>query len=233
MNVLLVEDDTALALGVEYALKKEGFQVISCKSLKESRSALNQTIDLILLDVMLPDGQGYDFCREIRESSDLPIIFMTALEDEGNVVLGLDLGADDYITKPVRIGELISRINAVMRRKRAAGSKTLQRIISGEIEVEPLKFKVFLNKEEIFLTPAEYKLLILFLESENNILTRNIILEKLWDIEGNFVEANTLNVYIRRLREKIEADMKTARYIETIRGVGYRWKEEVKDGGAI
>ena len=237
MNILLVEDDTALALGVEYALKKEGFNAKVCKSLGEARKALTQELDLILLDVMLPDGQGYDFCKEVRSTSDMPIIFMTALEDEGNVVMGLDMGADDYITKPVRIGELISRINAVMRRRSAIGERkthsVAQKIVSGAIEIEPLKAKVLINKEEVFLTPIEYKLLILLIENRNNILTRNIILEKLWDTEGNFVEANTLNVYIRRLREKIELDMKTVRYIETVRGIGYRWKEEVEDGGII
>jgi len=237
MNILLVEDDTALALGVEYTLKKEGFNTKVCKSLGEARKALNKEIDLILLDVMLPDGQGYDLCKEVRKTCDMPIIFMTALEDEGNVVLGLDIGADDYITKPVRIGELISRINAVMRRHKAIGDQkiqnTMQTIVSGAIEIQPLKCKVFINKEEVFLTPVEYKLLILLIENRNNILTRNIILEKLWDMEGNFVEANTLNVYIRRLREKIETDMRAVRYIETIRGVGYRWKEEVTDGGII
>ncbi|MDF2613810.1 MAG: DNA-binding response regulator [Clostridia bacterium] len=237
MNILLVEDDTALALGVEYALKKEGFHIEVCKCLSEARNALRGEIDLILLDVMLPDGQGYDFCREVRVISDMPIIFMTALEDEGNVVLGLDIGGDDYITKPVRIGELISRINAVMRRRRAIEDSKLQKagrkIVSGAIEVEPLKCKVFVDKKEVLLTPIEYKLLILLIENRNNILTRNTLLERLWDAEGNFVETNTLNVYIRRLREKIETDLNTVRYIETVRGIGYRWKEEVEDGGII
>ncbi len=233
MNILLVEDDAALALGVEYALKKENFNVIGCKSLAEARNKLNDATDLILLDVMLPDGQGYDLCKEIRVHSDVPIIFMTALEDEGNVVLGLDLGADDYITKPVRIGELVSRINAVMRRRKNTAQKKITKIISGGLEIEPLRCKVFSNKEEVFLTPVEYKLLILLIENSNNILTRNALLEKLWDIEGNFVEGNTLNVYIRRLREKIETDIKHIRYIETVRGVGYRWKEAVEDGSII
>lgn len=237
MNILLVEDDMALALGVDYALKKEGFNTVVCKNLGEARSTLLKNIDLILLDVMLPDGTGYDFCSEVRISSHIPIIFMTALEDEGNVVLGLDLGADDYISKPVRIGELISRINAVMRRRSAIGDKknkkAVQKIVSGALEIDLLKCKVFVSKEEVFLTPIEYKLLILLIENRNNILTRNSILERLWDTVGNFVEANTLNVYIRRLREKIETDTKINRYIETIRGIGYRWKEEVEDGSII
>lgn len=233
MDILLVEDDMALALGVEYALKKENFNVTCCKSLGEARAAFHQKLNLILLDVMLPDGQGYDFCRELREKSDVPIIFMTALEDEGNVVLGLDIGADDYITKPVRIGELISRINAVMRRRRVNEDKNIQKIVSGGIEIEPLKCKVLLNTEEVLLTPIEYKLLILLIENNNNILTRNALLEKLWDTDCNFVEDNTLNVYIRRLREKIEPDVKNARYIETVRGIGYRWKEEVNHGSVI
>jgi DNA-binding response OmpR family regulator len=234
MNILLVEDDAALAIGVEYALKKENFNVASCKNLSEARTVLHKDINLILLDVMLPDGQGYDLCKEIRRTSDIPIIFMTALEDEGNVVLGLDIGADDYITKPVRIGELISRIHAVMRRRViTVGQRKDNKIVSGQVEIDTLKCKVFVSKEEVFLTPIEYKLLILLIENSSNILTRNSLLEKLWDTDGNFVEGNTLNVYIRRLREKIEPDIKNAKYIETIRGIGYRWKEEVAHDGAI
>ncbi|WP_160675854.1 response regulator transcription factor [Clostridium sp. C8-1-8] len=233
MRVLLVEDDIALSMGMEYALKKEGFEVKVCKNLKESRAEFNNEIELILLDIMLPDGTGYDFCQEVRKSSDVPIIFMTALEEEGNIVMGLDMGGDDYITKPVRIRELVSRINAVVRRKGAVKEETTSTIVSGDIIIEPLKCKVYVNKIEVQFTAGEYRLLLLLIENKGNVIPRNTILEKLWDCDGNFVDGNTLNVYIKRLREKLEDDTKTSRYIETIRGFGYRWKEEVSSNGTF
>ncbi|MBK1809693.1 response regulator transcription factor [Clostridium sp. YIM B02505] len=233
MNILLVEDDMALSMGMEYALKKEEFQVKVCKNLKESRMQFSDDIDIILLDIMLPDGNGYEFCKEVREKSNVPIIFMTALEEESNIVMGLDIGGDDYITKPVRIKELVSRINAVMRRRGLEKESDSSRLISGDIIVEPLKCKVYVNKVEVQLTTAEYKLLLLLMENKGNVLPRNTILEKLWDCDGSFVDGNTLNVYIKRLREKLEEDIKASRYIETIRGFGYRWKEEVRKNGAL
>lgn len=231
INILVVEDDIALSLGFEYALKREGFNPICAKNLKEAKILLkSEEVDLILLDVMLPDGSGYDFCKEVRRDSNLPIIFITACDEEANVVLGLDLGGDDYITKPVRIKELISRINAVLRRHNKplkTSPENGRRLKTGELLIEPLKFKISKNEREIVLTSMEYKLLLLFIENSGNVLTRNVILEKLWDVEGNFVDGNSLNVYIKRIREKIEGDMKEPRYIETVRGMGYRWKEEV------
>lgn len=228
-KILLVEDDIALSYGVEYALRKEGFNMISSKNLKEAKASLNEEIDLILLDITLPDGSGYDFCREVRGKSDVPIIFMTALDEEVNIVLGLDFGGDDYITKPVRIKELVSRINAVLRRRRKDGSNAqVQKILSGEIVIEPLKCRVWIKDKEIILTAIEYKLLLLFIENKGNVLSRNTLLEKLWDAHGNFVDGNTLNVYVKRLREKLEEDIRNDKYIETVRGIGYRWSEEVK-----
>ena len=216
-KILLVEDDIALSYGVVYALKKEGFNVISSKNIKEAKETLNKEIDLILLDITLPDGSGYDFCKEVRGKSDVPIIFMTALDEEVNIVLGLDFGGDDYITKPVRVKELVSRINAQG-----------QRLFSGDIVIEPLKCKVRINDKEVILTTLEYKLLLLFIENQGNVLSRNTLLEKLWDVDGNFVDSNTLNVYVKRLREKLKEDINKYKYIETVRGMGYRWNEEVK-----
>jgi two-component system response regulator VicR len=226
-RILLVEDDIALSYGVEYALKKEGFNIISSKNIKEAKEGLNEEIDLILLDITLPDGSGYDFCREVRGKSDVPIIFMTALDEEVNIVLGLDFGGDDYITKPVRIKELVSRINAVLRRRRKDGSNGQgQRLFSGDIVIEPLKCRVWINDKEVTLTAIEYKLLLLFIENKGNVLSRNTLLEKLWDVDGNFVDSNTLNVYVKRLREKLKEDIREHKYIETVRGLGYRWSEE-------
>ncbi|MBU5591928.1 response regulator transcription factor [Clostridium sp. MSJ-4] len=226
-KILLLEDDITLSIGLEYALKKEGFNVKKAKNLNEARTNLKEdSFDLLLLDLMLPDGSGYDICREVRENSSVPVIFMTACDEEANVVLGLDLGGDDYIVKPIRVKELLSRINAVLRRHNKNFIEKI--IVSGKIAIEPLKAKVTKGSEEIILTAAEYKLLLILIENKGNVLSRNVLLEKLWDIEGNFVDSNTLNVYVKRLREKIEEDFKNPKYIETVRGIGYRWTEEVK-----
>ncbi len=226
MNILLVEDDGPLAMGIEYALKKQGFTVSIAKSIREAHTYFNISTNIILLDVTLPDGNGYDFCKEIRLTSDVPIIFLTALDDEPNVVFGLDIGGDDYITKPVRISELVSRINALMRRQNTnSGSDNTRYLTSGNIVVEPLKCKVSVAGEEVYLTAVEYKLLLVLLENKGQVLSRNVIIEKLWDIDGNFVDYNTLNVYMKRLREKIETG--AHKHIETIRGMGYIWKDEV------
>lgn len=233
-NILLVEDDMALAIGMEYTLKQENFIVYRASNLKEARQKFKEekNLNLILLDLTLPDGSGYDFCEEVRKESLLPIIFITACDEEANVVLGLDLGGDDYITKPIRIRELISRINAVMRRKnmlientKSNNSNNENKINSGDIIVEPLKAKVYKGIEEIILTAGEYKLLLILLENKGNVLSRNILIERLWDIDGNFVDGNTLNVYIKRLREKIEINPKEPKYVETVRGIGYRWAD--------
>lgn len=235
-NILLVEDDMALAIGMEYALKQEKFLVYRASNLKEARQKLKeeQNLNLILLDLTLPDGSGYDFCEEVRKKSLIPIIFITACDEEANVVLGLDLGGDDYITKPIRIRELISRINAVLRRKNMLIKNTKfnnsninnkSKINSGDIIVELLKAKVYKGVEEIILTAGEYKLLLILLQNKGNVLSRNILIERLWDVDANFVQGNTLNVYIKRLREKIEDDPREPKYIETVRGIGYKWAD--------
>lgn len=231
MRILFVEDDLPLAIGIQYTLKGEGFDVIHCKNLKEAKASFKEEeFNIILLDVMLPDGTGYDFCKQIRENSDIPIIFMTACDEEVNVVMGLDLGGDDYVTKPIRVKELTSRIKAVLRRRGIKEDTEDKRgfIVSGNIKLEPLKYKVYKNEEQIELTAVEYKLLLILMENKGNVLERNRLLEKLWDVEGNFVEGNALNVYIKRLREKIEDDVKNPEFIETVRGVGYRWAKDIK-----
>ncbi|MDU7454648.1 response regulator transcription factor [Clostridium saudiense] len=232
LKILFVEDDLPLALGMEYTLKQEGFDVVHAKNLSEARVQYkNNKFDIILLDVMLPDGTGYELCKEVRGNSEIPIIFMTACDEEGNVVMGLDLGGDDYITKPIRVKELVSRINAVLRRRGVAPKKeeNNNKIISGDITVELLKYRVYKNDKVIDLTTIEYKLLLLLIKNKGNVLERNLLLEKLWDTDGNFVDGNALTVYIKRLREKVEDDIKNPEYIETVRGIGYRWAKEAKE----
>ena len=229
IKILFVEDDLPLALGIEYTLKQEGFYVVHAKNLEEARANYKSLdFNIILLDVMLPDGSGYDFCREVRKESEIPIIFMTACDEEVNVVLGLDMGGDDYVTKPIRVKELISRINAVLRRKGITNTKSSEEIIrSGNILIEPLKYKVYKNGANIDLTAIEYKLLLILIKNKGNTIERVTLLEKLWDVDGNFVDGNSLTVYIKRLREKIEDDIKNPQYIETVRGIGYRWAERI------
>lgn len=226
MNILLVEDDRTLAMGIEYSLKNEGFKVISAETLKGARDSYkNNEIDMILLDVTLPDGSGYDLCKEIRTKESTPIIFLTACDEEVNIVLGLDMGADDYITKPVRVRELIARINAVSRRRGINKENNTEKITTRDLIVYPLKYEVYKGTDRLQLTSAEYKLLLLLLENKGNVLTRKQLLEKLWDIEGDFIEEKTLTVYIKRLREKLLED-KDDKYIETVRGIGYKWLDE-------
>ena len=224
MNILLVEDDVTLAMGIEYSLKNEGFNVYTVGKIKDAKEKINNSyIDIILLDVNLPDGNGYELCKEIRVDSEVPIIFLTACDEEVNIVMGLDLGADDYITKPVRVRELVARINAVARRKGVVSKdKEDNKIIVKDIKVLPLKYEVYKGEEKLQLTSVEYKLLLLLIENSGNVLTRKTLLEKLWDIEGDFIEESTLTVYIKRLREKLKED-KINPYIETVRGIGYKW----------
>lgn len=226
-NILIVEDDANLAFGIEFTLKNEGFNVINTNGIKMAEDSLkNNNFDMILLDVMLKDGNGYDFCRNIRKASDVPIIFLTACDEEVNVVAGLDMGADDYITKPFRIKELISRINAVLRRKNRGKAEDI--LLSGDIKVDIKQRKVFKCDSEIFLTATEYRLLLNLMQHEKEVMSRNKILDGLWDAEGEFVDDNTLSVYIRRLREKIEKDPAKPRYIITVRGLGYKWACNLK-----
>lgn len=223
MKILLVEDDLTLAMGIEYSLKNEEFNVMHAESLRSAREKIKgNKFDMILLDVSLPDGSGYELCKEIRnDDKNIAIIFLTACDEEVNVVMGLDMGGDDYLTKPIRVRELIARINAVIRRK-GHKEENKNKIEYKDLVVYPLKYEVYKSGEKILLTSAEYKLFLLLMENRGNVLTRKQLLEKLWDIEGDFIEEKTLTVYIKRLREKLLED-KNFPYIETVRGVGYRW----------
>ena len=223
-NILMVEDDSTIAFAVKYAVEQESFNFDIASDLNQAREIVSTKVyDLILLDVMLPDGNGYEFLKDLRKhDEDTPVIFLSACDEEVNIVMGLDIGADDYITKPFRVRELISRINAILRRKgKIQDNKKI--IKFKNISIHTLEARVFKNDEEIILTSAEYKLLLILIQNKNVVLTRAQILEKLWDVTYDFVNDNTLSVYIKRLREKIEEDSSKPEYILTVRGVGYKW----------
>jgi DNA-binding response OmpR family regulator len=224
IKILLVEDDEAVSLGIEYNLKNEGFEVIRAADITSAKQLFNEEFKLILLDIGLPDGNGYEFCKYVREKSKVPIIFLTALDEEVNVVLGFDLGGDDYIIKPFRVKELLSRIKAVLRRT-SNSQKT--RFISGDIEVNTLNAKVYKNKKEIILTAVEYKLLLYFMGYPFKVISKEEILHRLWDIQGDFVDENTPAVYVRRLREKLEDEPSKPSYLVNLRGLGYKWNKNV------
>ena len=224
-NILMVEDDSTIAFAVKYAVEQEGFNLDIAENLENAKKIVNsKEYDLILLDVMLPDGNGYEFLKQLREhDEDTPVIFLTACDEEVNIVMGLDIGADDYITKPFRVRELISRINAILRRKGKSQDNNKKILKFKDISIHTLEARVFKNNEEIFLTSAEYKLLLILIQNKNMVLSRVQILEKLWDVTYDFINDNTLSVYIKRLREKIEDDSSKPQYILTVRGLGYKW----------
>ena len=194
-NILMVEDDSTIAFAVKYAVEQESFNLDIASDLNQAREIVSTKVyDLILLDVMLPDGNGYEFLKDLRKhDEDTPVIFLSACDEEVNIVMGLDIGADDYITKPFRVRELISRINAILRRKgKIQDNKKI--IKFKNISIHTLEARVFKNDEEIILTSAEYKLLLILIQNKNVVLTRAQILEKLWDVTYDFVNDNTLSV---------------------------------------
>lgn len=217
-NILLVEDNEAIIMGLKYSLEQENIKVLIAKNVIETRQKLNQEkIDLVLLDVSLPDGNGFDICKEIKQKQDIPVIFLTAQDKETSVVFGLDLGADDYITKPFRTRELISRINSVLRRY--GKKEDITNIIQYKnIKIDTTSAKVYKDEKEIIFTSLEYKILLMLFTNQNKLITREQLLEKIWDIAGNFVNDNTLTVYIKRIREKLQDE----KIIKTVRGLGYR-----------
>ena len=222
-TILLVEDDFALAMGTEYALQSEGYEVIHAGSLEKARNALKQSIDLILLDVMLPDGTGYDFCREVREQNwNVPIIFLTAVSEEANIVQGLEIGGDDYVAKPYRVKELLSRIAAHLRRAGLHNNAPSRGYTFGQHVFYPEEFRLTKNQSVVDCTPSDLRLLKELIQHEGQVLSRNQLLERLYDVDGQFIDDNTLSVYMKRLRSKLGED---AAWIETVRGVGYRFKK--------
>ena len=224
LKLLIVEDDSTISFGIKYALEQEGFSIDISKDLSSGKEMISSNeYSMILLDVTLPDGTGYELCQYIRGFSQVPIIFLTACDEEVNIVMGLDIGGDDYITKPFRIRELISRIKAVLRRKGNTSEENKKILKFGDLSTYTLEARVYKNDKEIFLTSVEYKLLLILIQNKNTVLSRTQILEKLWDVTYDFVNDNTLTVYIKRLREKIGDDLCEPIYIETVRGIGYKW----------
>jgi DNA-binding response OmpR family regulator len=219
MQILFAEDDEIIASGVVYALKTEGWEVTHCANVDSAlRTLAERKISFALLDLSLPDGNGYAIFEHIRNTSDIPVIFLTAADDEGNTVKALEMGADDYITKPFRVRELLARIKTVMRRYNDGTSDIL---MVGAISIDTAKAKVFRAGMEVTLTAMEYRLLLTFAQNKGQVLTRKQILESLWDVAGNFVNDNTLTVYIKRLREKLEDELQNPVIIQTVRGIGY------------
>lgn len=220
MDIFLLEDDSAIGIGLSYSLKNEGYGVTVAKTVKEALKVIKEkSFSLYILDLTLPDGSGYDVCIEIKKSGDLPVIFLTAYDDEVNVIMGLELGADDYISKPFRVKELLARIKTVLRRY---NKDTADGIINiGNIKINTNEAKVYRNSQEIILTAMEYRLLLTFINNRGIVLTRQKLLEDIWDVAGDFVNDNTLTVYIKRLRDKIEEDPANPSVIKTVRGLGY------------
>ncbi|HLS35495.1 MAG TPA: response regulator transcription factor [Bacillota bacterium] len=223
MKIMLVEDDLTIAQGLEYSLRQEGYETVLCHDFSSAKQTIEHelhTFSLFLFDLSLPDGNGYDLCKIVKEKSDLPVIFLTVADEEVNVVMGLELGADDYITKPFRIRELLARIKSVMRRYDLSSAKQ-RTIIIDDLAIHPIKGKVFKRGEEIPLTALEYQLLLTLANHKGQVLTREQLLDHIWDIAGDFVTDNTLTVYIKRLREKLEDNPSKPVMLKTVRGVGY------------
>lgn len=215
-KILLVEDDTSILMGLKFCLEQENFLVSTAITGKEALEKIQESFDLILLDLNLPDMNGFDILQQIEN---IPVIFLTANDEEVSIVQGLDMGAEDYITKPFRTRELISRMRAVLRRRNV---NVNQRIQVGNLLIDPSCAKVFKNGQEIFLTTMEYKILLILATNPNVVFTREKILADIWDVNEAYVNDNTLTVYIKRLREKIEDDSNRPKIIETVRGVGYK-----------
>ena len=220
MDIFLLEEDDAIAMGLSYSLENEGYTVTVAKSVSQALEIINQkNFSMYLLDLTLPDGSGYSVCKRIKEIGDFPVIFLTAYDDEVNVVMGFELGADDYITKPFRLKELLVRIKSVFRRYN--NDSTDGKIKVKDLAVNTNEAKVYKNGKEIVLTAMEYRLLLILLNNRGCVLSRTQLLENIWDVAGDFVEDNTLTVYIKRLRDKIEENPTEPEYIKTIRGLGY------------
>lgn len=219
-KILLVEDNETITMGLKYSLEQEKFYVETAKNIVMAKAKINkEEFDLYLLDIALPDGEGYEICKYVKEKGDNPVIFLTAKDEETDIVQGLDMGADDYVVKPFRTRELISRINSVLRRydKETANENQLK---CKDIIIDNNTAKVYKNGREVIFTSLEYKILCMLVNNKNMLVTREQILDKIWDMAGNFVNDNTLTVYIKRIREKL--DDKEGKIIQTVRGIGYR-----------
>lgn len=218
-HIFIVEDDKEIARNLKLLLQAEGFTAATAPTKAAAAQMIEQdTFDLALVDISLPDGNGYTVCTQIKQVQDIPVIFLTASDDEASVVTGLNMGGDDYITKPFRPRELIARIRAAWRKS----GRTSPVFIIGGLSVDTKSGIVSKDGKELFLSALEYRLLLIFINNPKNIITREQLLRELWDAAGEFVNDNTLTVYIRRLREKIEDNPSKPHIILTVRGTGYR-----------
>jgi len=218
-KILIVEDDKNIVKNLTEFLSGEGFSVTTAGGQQKALELVSEsTFDLVLLDISLPDGNGFAVCSAIKSSSKTPVIFLTASGDEYSTVTGFELGADDYIAKPFRPRELVSRIKNILRLTGGTGTVTKM----GGLEIDTEKGTVSRDGKELYLSALEYRLLLVFLNNRGVVLSRTVLLESIWDIAGEFVNDNTLTVYIKRLREKIEKDPQNPEIIKTVRGLGYR-----------
>ena len=225
VSILVLEDDNLLNKAISFKIKDSGYYVFQAFNIAEAREIIAQNdIDLMIIDVNLPDGMGFDFCKEVREKRNMWIVFLSCIDDEIDLITAYNAGADDYITKPFKLSVLLSKIEVLVRRNLTKKSYT--KYISGDITLLINELKVLKNGQEVYLSKTELRLLKVLMENEKNILTKEQLIESLWDVDGNFVDGNTLAVNIRRLREKIGDDAAKSTYIKNIRGVGYTWVKE-------
>lgn len=222
-RLFLLEDDMSLINGLSFAIKKQGYEIDVARTMLEADDLWTEgKYDLVILDVSLPDGSGFEFCRKIRRTSKIPIMFLTAADEETDIIMGLDIGGDDYITKPFKLAVFLSRINALLRRSDNFNTADTE-LSSGGISIKLLKGEVYKQGKLLDLTVSEYKLLCMFMENPDRILSSDRILERLWDLSENYIDNSSLTVYIRRLRTKIEDDPGEPKRIITVRGMGYKW----------
>lgn len=222
-RLFLVEDDLSLINGLSFAVKKQGYEIdIARTTLEADKMWMNGQYDLVILDVSLPDGSGFDLCKKIRQTSKIPIMFLTAADEETDIIMGLDIGGDDYITKPFKLAVFLSRINALLRRSENFNPTETELNLNG-IKVKLLKGEVYKGEKLLDLTASEYKLLCLFMENPDMVISSEQILSRLWDCNENYIDNNSLTVYISRLRTKIEDNPGKPQRIITVRRMGYKW----------
>lgn len=222
-SILIVEDDPVINGGIKYFLEKNGLKAVSVFSCGEAEKALNIGFSLIILDINLPDGNGLELCRKIREKSDIPIIFLTANDTDEDMIEGFRSGCDDYIPKPFSVEVLLQRIKAVLRR--SASEENMDIFTYKGMTVDFGKMNVFVDSEPVKLSATEYKLLEVLIKNKGQVLTRNTLFERVWDIDGDFIDENTLSVHIKRLRSKLREDSRNPKYIITVFGIGYTFGE--------
>lgn len=228
-KILIVEDDEGLNRGINFILKKENYEVLTAFDISTAKKLVqSENIDIIILDLNLPDGDGIDFCKELRQTSNIPVIMLTARDLETDEIIGFETGADDYITKPFSLSVLKVRIASLLRRRFNPLKQAENVILSNDIKLNIENIKVYKKEEELCLSSTEYKLLKYLIENKNKVVLKEQILNILWDVTGNFVDENTLAVNISRVRKKVEDMPSTPKYIKTIHGMGYMWCE--KDG---